>query len=82
MVARELVNRMTRTAHIAWGAAAVLLFHVFIISLWSDVWEAFLTLFLAVSAAYFLAIRRSRKRQQSSATFQGISKDESLGFSA
>jgi membrane protein implicated in regulation of membrane protease activity len=82
MLAKELMNPVTRTAHIVWGAAAVLVFHVFIISLWSDVWEAFLTLFLGVSGAYFLAIRRSRKRHRAGATFQGISKDERLGFSA
>lgn len=73
---------MTRTKHILWSAAAVLAFHIFIISLWSDVWEAFLTLFLAIGALYFLAIRRHRRLRGAVVRREADSKTRNLGFSS
>lgn len=55
------VSDMSRTKHTIWIVAIALSVAVFLVSLGSDVWEAYLSLVLGVSVAYGIAFWRSRQ---------------------
>lgn len=52
---------MSRRAHVLWLIAVVASGAVFIFSLGSDVWEAYLVLFLALIGAYLFLLARSSR---------------------
>jgi membrane protein implicated in regulation of membrane protease activity len=48
-------------AHVAWWAVIAVLAGVFVLSLWSDVWEAYVSLLGLALVGYAWALWRSRR---------------------
>ena len=53
---------MSPLAHGVWVARVVVLGALAIVSLWSDVWEAYVSAFLLASALYGVTWWRARRR--------------------
>ena len=53
---------MSPQAHVVWSALVVVLGVLAIVSLWSDVWEAYVSAFVATSAVYGVTWWRTRRR--------------------
>ena len=53
---------MSLSAHLVWVAVVVVLGIAAIVSLWSDVWEAYVSAFVVASALYGVTWWRARRR--------------------